>query len=158
MAAEIGIWAVPLTAFVSFTLYGIEGIAQSYEDPFGRVLKTDINVDDIVEDARQEVEVLLFAWQTQGKSGDDGLFRGRSMKSRVGSEVASGAGSPRGGEREGHIRFVVNQERFRDEVSADRGRGRMGSAVSPGERGLGGNGKATLSEEYFGTSSGVGGV
>lgn len=152
MAAEIGIWAVPLTAFVSFTLYGIEGIAQSYEDPFGRVLKTDINVDDIVEDARQEVEVLLFAWQTQGKSGDDGLFRGRSMKSRVGSEVPSADGSPRG-EREGHVRFAINHERFRDEGSADRGRGRMGSAVSPGERSIGGNGKATLSEEYFGTSS-----
>lgn len=115
MAAEIGIWAVPLTAFVSFTLYGIEGIAASYEDPFGRVAKTDINVDDIVEDARQEVEVMLFAWRTQGKVGnDEGLFWGRrGGKSRPGS-VAPGrdlrvtASGPVGGRGRSGVRFVVS--------------------------------------------------
>ncbi|CZT13436.1 uncharacterized protein RCO7_00644 [Rhynchosporium graminicola] len=65
MASEMDWWAVPLVAFVAFTLYGIEGIAQTYEDPFG-VEKIDINMDDIVEDARKEVEVMLTAWQTQG--------------------------------------------------------------------------------------------
>ena len=68
-------WAVPLVAFVAFTLYGIEGIAQTYEDPFG-VHKIDINMDDIVEDARREVEVMLTAWQTQGPT-NKGIFRPR---------------------------------------------------------------------------------
>ena len=90
MASEMDWWAVPLVAFVSFTLqvppnppdetlltefsfrYGIEGIAQTYEDPFG-VAKIDINMDDIVEDARREVETYLLAWQNQGSSG--GIFR-----------------------------------------------------------------------------------
>ncbi|KAL2075433.1 hypothetical protein VTL71DRAFT_376 [Oculimacula yallundae] len=67
MASEMDWWAVPLVAFVAFTLYGIEGIAQTYEDPFG-VEKIDINMDDIVADARKEVEVMLTAWQTQGPS------------------------------------------------------------------------------------------
>ncbi|KAK0128407.1 hypothetical protein ONS95_000380 [Cadophora gregata] len=67
MASEMDWWAVPLVAFVAFTLYGIEGIAQTYEDPFG-IEKIDINMDDIVEDARKEVEVMLTAWQTQGPS------------------------------------------------------------------------------------------
>jgi len=75
MASEMDWWAVPLVAFVAFTLYGIEGIAQTYEDPFG-VHKIDINMDDIVEDARREVEVLLTAWQTQGPT-NKGIFRPR---------------------------------------------------------------------------------
>lgn len=113
MAAETGIWAVPLTAFVSFTLYGIEGIAASYEDPFGRQPKTDINVDEIVEDARQEVEVLLDAWRSQGRVGDkEGLFWGRrGGKSRAGSVSFGGArdrgrdldGAPRSG-----VKFVIS--------------------------------------------------
>ncbi|PBP23297.1 hypothetical protein BUE80_DR005884, partial [Diplocarpon rosae] len=75
MASEMDWWAVPLVAFVAFTLYGIEGIAQTYEDPFG-IEKIDINMDDIVEDARKEVEVMLTAWQTQGE-GNGGIFRPR---------------------------------------------------------------------------------
>jgi hypothetical protein len=75
MCSEMDWWAVPLTAFVAFTLYGIEGIAATYEDPFG-VEKIDINMDDIVDDARREVEVLLTAWQTQGSSSG-GIFRPR---------------------------------------------------------------------------------
>ena len=154
MAAEIGIWAVPLTAFVSFTLYGIEGIAQSYEDPFGRVAKTDINVDDIVEDARQEVEVLLFAWQTQGRSAEmDGLFRSRTTKSTVGSEMGSGANSPGAGNGLGsqHVKFAI-RDGYRDDEGGERvrglGRSRLGSAISPGER----SNKASVSEEYFGNN------
>lgn len=64
MASEMGWWAVPIVAFVSFTLYGIEGIAQAFEDPFGRT-KIDLKMDDIFEDTRREVEVLLEIWQTQ---------------------------------------------------------------------------------------------
>jgi hypothetical protein len=44
--------------------YGIEGIAQTYADPFG-LHKIDIRMDDIVEDARREVEVLLSIWENQ---------------------------------------------------------------------------------------------
>jgi len=72
MAAEIGWWTVPLVSFVTFTLYGIEGIAQWHEDPFG-LDKIDINMDDIVEDARREIFVMLTAWQNQGSSGQ-GIF------------------------------------------------------------------------------------
>ncbi|ATZ48328.1 hypothetical protein BCIN_03g05540 [Botrytis cinerea B05.10] len=72
MAAEIGWWTVPLVAFVAFALYGIEGIARWHEDPFGTD-KIDINMDDLVEDARREIEVMLEAWKTQGLSGN-GIF------------------------------------------------------------------------------------
>ncbi|TGO51610.1 hypothetical protein BOTNAR_0350g00050 [Botryotinia narcissicola] len=63
---------IPLVAFVAFALYGIEGIAQWHEDPFGTD-KIDINMDDLVEDARREIEVMLEAWKTQGLSGN-GIF------------------------------------------------------------------------------------
>jgi putative membrane protein len=48
-------------------------------------------MDDIVEDARREVEVLLTAWQTQGAS-NRGLFRpraGDAPKSDASSEYYS---------------------------------------------------------------------
>jgi putative membrane protein len=86
MAADMDWWAVPLTAFVAFTLYGIEGIAQTYEDPFG-VAKIDINLDDIVEDARREVEVMLSAWQIQGARG--GIFRPHVPGDGVVSDASS---------------------------------------------------------------------
>jgi hypothetical protein len=73
--------------------YGIEGIAQTYEDPFG-VAKIDINMDDIVEDARREVEVMLLAWQTQGTRG--GMFRPYprdSVTSETSSEYFSNDGN-----------------------------------------------------------------
>lgn len=38
--------------------------------------KIDINMDDIVEDARRECEVMLTAWQTAGQ-GSGGIFRPR---------------------------------------------------------------------------------
>jgi len=172
MAAEIGTWSVPLTAFVTFTLYGIEGIAASYEDPFGRQPKTDINVDDIVEDARQEVEVLLDAWRSQGKVGErEGLFWGkRAGKSRAPSVSADvdGAGGRQGragvkftisdmsedaetGEVEGLAEgeIVMYEDNFGEENERSRsaGRKRNASAVSPTEiktqKGSGSN------QEYF---------
>lgn len=51
-------------AIVAFTLYGIEGIGVQLEDPFGYD-KNDIKMDGIVEDARQEVTVLLEEWKAQ---------------------------------------------------------------------------------------------
>jgi putative membrane protein len=64
MAAEMGWWAVPIVAFVSFTLYGVEGIAQTFEDPFGTA-KIDIKMNDIFEDTRREAEVMIDVWRTQ---------------------------------------------------------------------------------------------
>jgi len=144
MASEMDWWAVPLVAFVAFTLYGIEGIAETYEDPFG-VHKIDINMDDIVEDARREVEVMLTAWQTQGPS-NKGIFRPRvgdstapsSPRSEYGGEyfsdlVETDEEAPVPG---GQVKFVVNdaseRSSFREE-ERPRSRGmRFPSSVSPG--------------------------
>lgn len=57
--------------------YGIEGIAQWHEDPFGKD-KIDINMDDVVEDSRREIEVLLSMWRTQGQT-KGGPFQPHSM-------------------------------------------------------------------------------
>lgn len=85
------------------TRYGIEGIAQTYEDPFG-VAKIDINMDDIVEDARREVEVMLLAWQSQGSLG--GIFRPpQEATSETSSEYINNEGnSP----EHNLLRVVVN--------------------------------------------------
>lgn len=55
-------WSIPVVAIVAFTLYGIEGIGVQLEDPFGYD-KNDIKMDGIIEDARQEVMVLLDEWK-----------------------------------------------------------------------------------------------
>ncbi|CAG8950220.1 hypothetical protein HYFRA_00008458 [Hymenoscyphus fraxineus] len=148
MAAEMDWWAVPLVAFVAFTLYGIEGIAATYEDPFG-VAKIDINMDDIVEDARREVEVLLTAWQTQGTNG--GIFRPRTG---VGEMPLSSASSifhndmndqnegPMG-RSQSQLRFTTDERsegRYRDDDN-DTVRGLRMSFASPGAE--------TENSEYF---------
>jgi putative membrane protein len=56
-------WSIPIVAIVAFTLYGIEGIGQQLEDPFGYD-KNDIKMDGIIEDTRQEVMVLLEEWKS----------------------------------------------------------------------------------------------
>jgi hypothetical protein len=59
--------------------YGIEGIAQTYEDPFG-IHKIDIRMNDIVEDARRETEVLLSVWEIQSHGrGHDHGYNGCNM-------------------------------------------------------------------------------
>lgn len=57
------------------------------EDPFG-VDKIDINMDDIVEDTRREVEVLLTAWQTAGQ-GSGGIFLPKSHGQGLESSASS---------------------------------------------------------------------
>ena len=47
-------------------LYGIEGIGEEIEDPFGSD-KNDIKIDAIIEDLRQEVSVLLDSWRRGGE-------------------------------------------------------------------------------------------
>lgn len=58
----MGWWAVPIVVLVTFTLYGIDGIARQLEDPFGQD-RNDIKVDDLVEDVREEAEGLLAEWK-----------------------------------------------------------------------------------------------
>lgn len=70
MVQELGWWAVPLTTIIAFTLYGIEGIGQQLEDPFGYD-KNDIKMDATVEDMRVEVMVMLDQWKSGGS-----MFRG----------------------------------------------------------------------------------
>lgn len=77
MITEMGWWAIPLTTFVVFTLYGIDGIAVQLEDPFGND-RNDINMDGIAEDIRCETMVLLDEWKRIGEKCDDSdWFLGR---------------------------------------------------------------------------------
>jgi putative membrane protein len=55
-------WTVVIVSLITFTMYGIEAIACQLEEPFGWD-KADIKMDDIVEDLRIEVGVLLKEWQ-----------------------------------------------------------------------------------------------
>jgi len=123
--------------------YGIEAIAQTYEDPFG-VAKIDINMDDIVEDTRREVEVLLAAWQTQGK-GDGGIFRPRGAEKSDSSSDYYGREQSISEEsrQRSQVKLMVSdlsEETYQDDESANRGRLRMKrtpSGVSPGNAGVG---------------------
>lgn len=67
-------WSVPIVSLVMFTLYGIEAIASQLENPFGYD-KNDIRMDDIVEDARVEMGVMLDEW----RECQEGLVAGREM-------------------------------------------------------------------------------
>lgn len=121
---------------MSFTLYGIEGIAQTYEDPFG-VAKIDINMDDVVEDTRQEVECLMSAWQGQGQNSA-GLFRPRFTDIPTGDD-SSGyeSGEPRRREdsvSRGKVRFTVSdlsEGSYRDGEPLEIGRKGSKLAESP---------------------------
>ncbi|KAG2169329.1 hypothetical protein VTO58DRAFT_109094 [Aureobasidium pullulans] len=55
-------WTVVLVSICAFTLFGIDAIATQLEEPFGWD-KADIKMDDVVEDLRIEVGVLLREWQ-----------------------------------------------------------------------------------------------
>jgi len=68
---DYGWWSPLIVAVIAFTLYGIEGIGVQLEDPFGYD-KNDIKMDGIIEDARQEVMVLLEEWQRE--EGRGGMF------------------------------------------------------------------------------------
>lgn len=62
LVEDMGWWTVLLTAFIAFTLYGIEAIGAQLEDPFGYD-RNDIKVDAIVEDLQVETSVLLEEWR-----------------------------------------------------------------------------------------------
>lgn len=65
MVGDMGWWTVIITALITFTLYGIEGIGQQLEDPFGYD-KNDIKMDAVVEDLRVEIMVMLDQWRAGG--------------------------------------------------------------------------------------------
>ncbi|KAF2653830.1 UPF0187-domain-containing protein [Lophiostoma macrostomum CBS 122681] len=67
---DYGWWSVPIISLICFTLYGIEGIGQQLEDPFGYD-KNDIKMDGIIEDTRQEVMVLLEEWKVTRDGRDE---------------------------------------------------------------------------------------
>lgn len=67
---DMGWWAVPVVVMVTFTLYGIDGIATQLEDPFG-YNRNDIKMDFIIEDIRNEIAVLLDEWN---RVGDGEMF------------------------------------------------------------------------------------
>ncbi len=112
-------------------------------------------MDDIVEDTRREVEVLLTAWQTQGP-GDGGIFRPRISgmpKSDNSSEFYDGDmnTSDETGMRS-QVRFVVSDMTDGDGSYKDDNpveirnlrQGRLSSAISPGT--MSGNSGAS---DYF---------
>ncbi|CAD0108007.1 unnamed protein product [Aureobasidium uvarum] len=63
IVAQMQWYAIPMTAAIMFTVYGIEAIGAQLEDPFGYD-KNDIKVDAIVEDLRVETIVLLEEWRS----------------------------------------------------------------------------------------------
>lgn len=67
---EMGWWSVPVITLVCFTLYGIEGIGEELEDPFG-VDKNDIRIDAVIEDAKQEVSVQSSRFLAAELKGED---------------------------------------------------------------------------------------
>jgi len=68
LVGELGWWSIPVIVMVCFTLYGIEGIGEELEDPFGDN-KNDIRMDEIIEDVRAEVMVML-----RGFRNGEGIF------------------------------------------------------------------------------------
>ena len=84
MVDDMGWWAVPIVSLVIFTLYGIDGIGQQLEDPFG-FDKNDIQMDAVVEDIREEVAVLLGEWKAGVERGEEEWFSGKGEMGEAGS-------------------------------------------------------------------------
>lgn len=104
-------------------------------------------MDDIVEDARREVEVLLTAWQTQGTS-NRGIFRprvggGETPKSDASSEYYNDLVDQSDGVMgQSGVRFAVSEageRRYRDEDNDTVRNLRMDTVRSP----------ETINSEYF---------
>ena len=114
-------------------------------------------MDDIVEDTRREVEVLLTAWETQGP-GNGGIFRPRvgeqTMSPRSDNSSDYEIGAMTSSEEtiaRNRVRFVVSdlsRERYKDDDTTEvRGLkpSRLSSAVSPGSR----EERGSTGSEYF---------
>ena len=116
-------------------------------------------MDDIVEDARREVEVLLLAWQTQGNSGGifrpyvNDLQRSESTSSEYYSGEASAAGE---GSAQGAAPVFVVSDMSSDIPDREGLRmARKSSSVSPmmTTRGNGNSDLLGIEEELIATST-----
>lgn len=70
LVSQVAWWTIPIVVLVTFTLYGIDGIAVQLEDPFGYD-RNDINMDAIVEDIREEIAVMVDEWKRVGRDGGE---------------------------------------------------------------------------------------
>ena len=68
VAQGMGWLAIPVTGFLAFTLYGIEGIGEQLEEPFGKE-RNDIKMDGVVEDIREEVGGMMGLWREESRRG-----------------------------------------------------------------------------------------
>ena len=110
-------------------------------------------MDDIVEDARREVEVMLNCWQTQGNSG--GIFRnhiGDAPSSEASSEYYTDepphdGGNTENGASRNNVRFVISDLSQESSGSS----GRLLSVVSPGTA------KSPSPSDYFAAEEGTAG-
>ncbi|KAL8783915.1 MAG: hypothetical protein Q9195_009246 [Heterodermia aff. obscurata] len=73
LVSQMAWWAVPIVVLVTFTLYGIDGIASQLEDPFG-FDRNDIRMDSIVEDIREETAVMVEEWKRFGGGVGGGMM------------------------------------------------------------------------------------
>lgn len=71
---------VPTVVLVTFTLYGIDGIGMKLENPFGYD-RNDIKMDEIAEDTRSEIMVMLEEWKRVGHDGGE-MFMGNQTQQR----------------------------------------------------------------------------
>ena len=107
-------------------------------------------MDDIVEDARREVEVLLSCWQTQGASG--GIFRnhiGEAPTSEASSEYYSDEPNRSSEDHQlnqNNVRFVISD--LSQSNAGGAGRASVPSAISPGTV------KSPSQSEYFAAEEG----
>lgn len=80
LVSQMAWWAVPIVVLVTFTLYGIDGIASQLEDPFGYD-RNDIRMDNIVEDIREEIAVMVEEWKRVGHGAGGGqMFVGTNKR------------------------------------------------------------------------------
>jgi hypothetical protein len=100
-------------------------------------------MDDIVEDARREVEVLLSCWQNQGHSG--GIFRnhlGEASTSAASSVFYNDETDDETEDNPNVVKFVVSDQ---NKGPAEDWRARLLSAVSPGD----GMSRGAEGDSYF---------
>lgn len=62
---SLGWWTILVVGLINFTLYGIEAIAEQLEEPFGYD-RNDIKMENVLEDLRLEMDVLVEQWRVQG--------------------------------------------------------------------------------------------
>lgn len=75
LVEDMGWWSVPIVVMIMFTVYGIDGIGNMLEDPFG-CDRNGIKMGPIVEDIRSEIMALLDEWKRVNRHGGE-MFMGK---------------------------------------------------------------------------------